>query len=194
MIVKRARSSGSLSDSKDENELCALMRRAQSGDENSYKDLLTRIEKMLKSFVKKSVSPQSTEDVVQEIILAIHHKRHTYNSEQFFLPWLYAIARYKVVDYIRAKTRGEVLSYKPEDFERLLVADANAVVDSVSVDDLEGILLKLPEKQRQIVKSVKIDGLSIKETALKFSLSESDIKVSIHRALKTLKVLFSEGP
>jgi RNA polymerase sigma-70 factor, ECF subfamily len=186
--------SGSLSHSKDERELSALMVKAQEGDGDSYKNLLTRIEKMLQSYVRKSVTQEFAEDVIQEIILAIHSKRNTFNREQFFLPWFYAIARYKVIDYIRAKKRQEVLVYDPEGFEDLLASDSSGLIDAVTVDDLAGILLQLPEKQREIVKSVKIDGLSIKEAAQKLSLTESDIKVNIHRAIKTLKVLFSGGP
>ena len=186
--------SSSLANSTDEKELSALMKKTQEGDGDSYKILLTRIEKMLQSFVRKSVSPDFSEDVIQEIILAIHSKRNTFNSEQFFLPWFYAIARYKIIDYIRAKKRQEIMVYDPKGFDELMAADQSGVMDVITVDDLDGLLVNLPEKQRQILKSVKIEGLSIKETAQKYSLSESDIKVTIHRALKALKILFSGGP
>jgi RNA polymerase sigma-70 factor (ECF subfamily) len=185
-----------LSQSKDEQELSHLMRLTQSGDSGAYNQLLTRIEKMLQSYVRKSVRDDMAEDVIQEIILGIHAKRNTFNTEQFFLPWLYAIARYKVIDYIRAKGKREVLLIDPEDSESLLASDILlasdffGVVDSFTVDDLESLFVDLPEKQREVIKSVKIDGLSIKETSTKLNLTESDIKISIHRALKTLKARY----
>ena len=184
----------SLSHSRDEQELSLLMRKAQNGDGEAYKQLLTRIEKMLQSFVRKSVNADMAEDVIQEIILGIHSKRHTFNTEQFFLPWFYAIARYKVVDYIRLKKKQEVLLFDHGDFERVIDSDVSGIMDSITVDHLEGMFSELPEKQRDILKSVKIDGLSIKEAAEKMNLSESDIKINIHRALKRLRHLFREGP
>src|SRR5258708_1068595 len=168
----------SLSHSRDEQELSLLIQKAQSGDGEAYNLLLTRIEKMLQSFVRKYVQADMTEDVVQEIILGIHSKRNTFNTEQFFLPWFYAIARYKIVDYIRAKKKQEVLLFDPEDFELLLNSDVSGVIDSMTVDHLEGMFSDLPEKQRDILKSVKIDGLSIRETADKLRLSESDVKIN----------------
>ena len=191
-MKKEKSEKSSLSKSRDEQELSELMRKSQNGDGEAYNQLLTRIEKMLHSFVRKYVQTDMAEDVIQEIILGIHSKRNTFNSEQFFLPWFYAIARYKVVDYIRAKKKQEVLLFDPEDFELLLNSDVSGVIDSVTVDHLEGMFSELPEKQRSILKSVKIEGLSIKETADKMRLSESDIKINIHRALKRLKLLFLE--
>jgi RNA polymerase sigma-70 factor (ECF subfamily) len=196
MNKRVSRATGSLSQSKDEQELSHLMRLTQSGDSGAYNQLLTRIEKMLQSYVRKSVRDDMAEDVIQEIILGIHAKRNTFNTEQFFLPWLYAIARYKVIDYIRAKGKREVLLIDPEDSESLLASDILlasdffGVVDSFTVDDLESLFVDLPEKQREVIKSVKIDGLSIKETSTKLNLTESDIKISIHRALKTLKARY----
>ncbi len=192
--MKKQVSRGSLSHSRDEQELSDLMVRSQNGDRDAYRQLLARIEKMLQSFVRKSVQADMVEDVVQEVILGVHSKRHTFNSEQFFLPWFYAIARYKVIDYIRAKKKQEVLLFNPEDLDVLLNSDVSGVMETLTVDHLEGMLSELPEKQRHILKAVKIEGLSIKETAGKFALSESDIKVNIHRAIKKLKGLFQERP
>jgi RNA polymerase sigma-70 factor (ECF subfamily) len=192
---RKASQGGSLTHSKEEQELRALMVKTQGGDGKAYNVLLVRIEKMLQSFVRKSIHIDNADDVIQEIILAIHAKRHTFNTEQFFLPWFYAIARYKVIDYIRAKSRNrEVQVFDGESLDEFPASDASGVIDVMTVDDLEGILSHLPEKQREIVKSVKIQGLSIKEAAEKLNLSESDIKVNIHRALKTLKVMFSGAP
>jgi RNA polymerase sigma-70 factor, ECF subfamily len=189
MNIVRTRK-GLLSDSKDEHELSELMRESQNGNSDAYNRLLTRISEMLKGYVRKSVAQDQVDDVLQEIILGVHLKRHTFNSEQFFLPWLYAIARYKVIDFLRSKGRNSRLVFTNEDLDLLAVSDVEMVVDSVSVDNLQQLISDLPEKQLTIVKTVKIDGLSIKEAALKLGFSESDVKVNIHRALKTLKAKF----
>ena len=52
--------------------------------------------------------------------------------------------------------------------------------------DLMGLLQTLPDKQRRPIECVKIDGLSVAETARLTGLSESAVKVGIHRGLKSL--------
>jgi RNA polymerase sigma-70 factor (ECF subfamily) len=170
--------------SKDETELSQLMKQTQDGDGSAYHVLLLRLEAMLQSFVRNYIRDDAYEDVIQEVILAIHSKRHTFNSEQLFLPWFYAIARYKVIDWIRAKGRAQVLiSVDPDDL-------ASAESNELSMDVLESMLDKLPEKQRDVIRVVKFDGLSIRDAAEKLNISESDIKVTIHRAIKNLKKIF----
>lgn len=191
-IVRTRR--GLLSDSRDERELSHLMKESQGGNSDSYAKLLMRVAQMLQSYVRKSVASDMVDDVIQEIILGIHLKRHTFNSEQYFLPWLYAIARYKVIDYLRRKGRQEKLFFSHEDLALLAVSDVELTVESVSTEKLEKIISTLPSKQLSVVRAVKIDGLTIKEAANKLGLSESDIKVSIHRALKTLKARFESEP
>lgn len=182
----------SLTNSKDELELSELMRASQNGNGESYKKLLMRISQMLQGYVKKSVDTDLADDVIQEVILAIHLKRHTFNSEQFFLPWMYAIARYKVVDFLRAKGRNSRLVFTDEDLDLLAVSDVDQVTSHLSVDSLELLISDLPQKQHLILKTVKIDGLTIKQAAEKLGFSESDIKVNIHRALSSLKLKFDE--
>lgn len=147
---------------------------------------------MLQGYVKKSVDTDLADDVIQEVILAIHLKRHTFNSEQFFLPWIYGIARYKVVDFLRAKGRNSRLVFTDEDLDLLAVSDVDQVTSHLSVDSLELLISDLPQKQHLILKTVKIDGLTIKQAAEKLGFSESDIKVNIHRALSSLKLKFDE--
>ena len=124
------------------------------------------------------------EDVLQEILLAIHVKRHTYDPEQFFLPWMYAVARYKLIDYLRKnKTLNAALSLESE----LEHIESLAVLDTTAELDLEKLLEVLSEKQQTVLRLVKVEGLSIEEAARKTGFSESDIKVTVHRAIKTLQ-------
>lgn len=182
-----------LKGSQDEKDLSALMRLAQGGDGKAYNELLVKVQKMLQSFVRKSVPEDHVEDVIQEIILAIHKKRSTFNPEQYFLPWFYAIARYKVIDHIRAKVRRRTISFTAEEFDQLTVLEVEPLLTHISSEDFNLLLEELPEKQKQAIRSVKIEGLSVKETAQKLGFTESDVKVTVHRALKTLKAKFQGG-
>lgn len=144
---------------------------------------------MLAKYIENSFSRfgmatgNGQEDVLQEILLAIHVKRHTYDPRQFFLPWMYAIARYKLIDYLRKnKVRAvESLDDELENIESLMA------IDNTAEADIESLLAGLPEKQRVILELVKLQGLSVEEAAKKTGYSASDIKVTVHRAIKTLQ-------
>src|SRR5262245_16711627 len=101
-MATRPRPPGSdLKDSLLERELSAGMARAQTGDAEAYRAVLTKLTDLARRYVRHALGRRhgvdmgDCEDVVQEILLAVHSKRHTHDPNQFFLPWFYAIARYK---------------------------------------------------------------------------------------------------
>lgn len=181
-----------LDNSLDEKRLSELMRRAQGGCADSYKALLLELEKMITSFVKNSFvrlglgDMCSCDDVTQEILIGIHTKRATYNSEQFFLPWFYSIARYKVIDHARkARTTSKFIDLEIDLVELNVVHQASK--DSETSHDLENLFDELPQKQREVLELVKVQGLTIAEAAAQTGFSHSAIKVTVHRAIKTLQ-------
>lgn len=181
-----------LENSSDEKRLAELMRKAQGGDSHSYRTLLLEIEKMISSFVKNSFyrlglgGTDAWEDVVQEILMGIHSKRATYNPNQYFLPWLYSIARYKVIDHARsARTVSKFIDLEL-DLVQLDIAFPNNMEPDTN-HDLQSLFDNLPKKQREVLELVKIQGLTITEAAARTGFSHSDIKVTVHRAIKTLQ-------
>lgn len=188
---RRARSGDPGDDLKHsalEGELSALMRRAQDGDTAAYRTLLERLEQLAQRYVRRAFGTRHgtdasrCEDVVQEILLGVHAKRHTHDPVQFFLPWFYAITRYKVIDEIRRIVADRRTDSLTDDLQ--VAAPWTDMTAALDVDDL---LRTLPEKQRTLVRMVKLEGLSIEETSGRTGYSESDVKVSIHRALKALR-------
>ncbi len=169
-----------------EQRLRALMLQSLTGDETAYRALLIKLSEHLRIFYRRRLKhlPVEVEDLVQEALLAIHNQRHTYDPAQPFTAWAYAIARYKLVDLLRRRGRRELLTDALDDSNDLLVAsDADA---SEARRDLNQLLATLPARQRDAIVHVKIDGRSVAETAGLTGTSESAVKVSIHRGLKTL--------
>ena len=172
-------------------ELSNLMRQAQGGDSESYKKLLFKVREILARYIRNSLarfrlsSTDSAEDLIQEALIAIHQKRGTYDSQQPFLPWMYAIARYKVIDHLR-KSKFEMNSVVSLDDE-LENVEAIAAFDEQPSFEVDGWIEALPEKQKKVLLLVKVEGLSIGEAAAKTGFSVSDIKVTVHRAIKTLQ-------
>ena len=90
-----------------EERLRSLLIRGLVGDASAYHIFLSELTAHLRSFVRRRLAhlPEEVEDLVQELLLAIHNQRHTYDSAQPLTAWVQAIARYKLVDLLRRRSR-----------------------------------------------------------------------------------------
>ncbi|HTU53620.1 MAG TPA: sigma-70 family RNA polymerase sigma factor [Acetobacteraceae bacterium] len=158
----------------------AWMEAAQSGDAGAYHRLLVEVSSWLRRYYARRLPPPTVEDAVQDALLAIHEKRHTYDPARPFGPWLAAIARYKWIDRLRAlKSAASV-----ELTEDLAVPDHEEAV--TSANSLERLLAELKPAQSDVIRMVKLEGLSIEEASARSGQSVSLVKVNIHRGLARL--------
>ena len=172
----------------NEAELGALMRASLAGDAAAYRNLLRRLSAALRAYYKGRLarigrSAAEAEDLMQEALMAIHTRRHTYNPAEALTPWVYAIARYKLIDHLR-QTRASMADLPIEDAEVIMAQDDYTGTDSAN--DLRRLLHKLPDKMRRAIQFVKLDGLTVAQAASKCGMSESAVKVNIHRGMKAL--------
>lgn len=166
--------------------LRGLFLRGLDGDAIAYKAFLQQLGAHLRAFLAKRLFgwPDEVEDLVQESLLAMHNQRHTYQPEQPLTAWVHAIARYKLIDLLRAKSVREALHDPIDDDLEIFAESATEVSDARR--DLSGLLDTLPDRQRLPITHVKLQGLSVTETAALTGMSESAVKVGIHRGLKAL--------
>lgn len=169
-----------------EAELRGLFLRGLDGDAAAYHAFLLRLSAHLRAFLARRLFgwPDDVEDLVQESLLAMHNQRHTYERDQPLTAWVHAIARYKLIDLLRAKASREAL-HDPLDDELEIFAASQAEAGDAR-RDLAGLLDTLPDRQRLPIVHVKLEGLSVAETAQRTGLSESAVKIGIHRGLKAL--------
>jgi RNA polymerase sigma-70 factor (ECF subfamily) len=175
----------------DEPELRALMLAGLDGDAISHKVLLKKLSSYLRAYFKGQLArigrgSVDAEDLVQETLMSIHTRRHTYDRAQLLTPWVYAIARYRFIDYLRRSKTASV-GLPIEEAEQVFAMDDVCSVES-SID-LKRLLAQLTPKTRQAVQWVKLDGLSVSEAAERAGVSQSAIKVSVHRGLNALSFL-----
>ena len=176
-----------------EERLKALFVRGLGGDTAAYHAFLADLTAHLRGFLRKRLFHQQddVEDLVQEILLAVHNGRHTYRPDEPLTAWVHAIARYKLTDYFRARSRREALNTPLDDeLEIFATSDAEA---ADARRDLGTMLDQLPDRQRLPIMHVKLQGLSVTETAKLTGLSESAVKVGVHRGLKALALKFQNG-
>lgn len=177
-----------------EPELQRLMTAGLDGDAEAHRMLLALVSGRLRAYFKTRLvrighGDVEAEDLVQEALIAVHTRRHTYDVSQPFTPWLYGIARYKFLDYLR-RTRLSMHDVPIDDtFEIVANDDIRAVESSY---DMEKLLEGLPPKMKEAIRYVKLEGLSVNEAAARSGMSASAVKVSVHRGLKRLARLIGE--
>src|SRR5258707_9041133 len=146
-----------------EAELKALMLASQDGDAASHRVLLDRLSRHLRAYFKGKLArtgrgAAEAEDLVQEAVLAIHLKRHTYDPAEPLTPWVHAIARYKLIDFLR-RSRASISDVPIEEADTIMAHDDN--VDAESTYDVKRLMERLPKNMRCSIEAVKLDGLSI---------------------------------
>jgi RNA polymerase sigma-70 factor (ECF subfamily) len=163
------------------------------GDAVAYQAFLKDMSAHLRAFFKRRLLslPDEIEDLVQETLLALHNQRHTYQSSQPLTAWVYAIARYKLIDLFRSRGSRESLHDPLEDDFQLFAASDTDACDARR--DLGYLLEQLPDNQRLPIVHMKLEGLSVIETAQATGMSESAVKVGVHRGLKALAALIGIG-
>jgi RNA polymerase sigma-70 factor (ECF subfamily) len=172
-----------------ESALRPLWMRAQSGDDAAYRQCLVMLAGRLRAYLKRRLSaiPDEVEDLVQETLLALHLQRGTYDPALPVSAWAFAIARHKLVDLWRRRGRRDSLHDSIDDVdEHLLMAEPD---DGGARRDLKVLLQDLSDAQRQAIVLTKLEGLSITQAAERTGVSESAIKVQVHRGLKRLAAL-----
>lgn len=171
--------------------LSQLMIAAQQGDQAAYRQLLGEITPVIKAFLRRRVfNHDLIDDILQDILIGIHKARHTYRPDQPFENWMYGIARHKLIDSIRKQTRIGGFETGADYIDDLPVTKTDPLPKGKKEDishDIKLALGALPEKQKKIVKYMKIQGHSVAETAKKFDMSESAVKTSTHRSLKKMQ-------
>lgn len=185
--MQRMQEAGRLNAGED--RLRKLLLLGLAGDEPAYHAFLRELSAHLRAFLRKRLvrMPDEVEDLVQESLLAIHNQRHTYDAGQPLTAWIHAIAKYKLVDLLRRRAKRELLTDPfDEEFDLASAADAEA---ADARRDLGKLLLLLPERQRLPIVHMKLEGLSVAETARLTGMSESAVKVGVHRGLKALAAM-----
>jgi RNA polymerase sigma-70 factor, ECF subfamily len=170
-----------------------LLIRGLTGDAVAYHEFLKAVSVHLRSFLRRRLAnlPHEVEDVVQESLIAIHNQRHTYDASQPVTAWVHAIAKYKLVDLLRRRGNREALNDSLEGDDSLSVSAGTEAIDARR--DIAKLLNLLPERQRLPILHVKLEGLSVAEAASLTGMSESAVKIGVHRGLKALAAKIRGG-
>ncbi len=173
-----------------EQRLRGLMLAGLAGEAKPYRTLLDELSGLLRAYYARRCPPGvDAEDLVQETLIAVHTRRATYDPSQPFTAWAYAIARYKLIDALR---RARLHLRAPEEAADALFVAPGAEA-AMAGRDLDKVMEGLPSRTRDLIRETRIEGLSTREAAEKHAMSESAVKVAVHRGLKALGAKFGGG-
>jgi RNA polymerase sigma factor (sigma-70 family) len=162
-----------------------LMLAARAGNEVAYQQLLRELDLWLRAYYARRLPYPAADDARQEVLLAVHAKRHTFAPSKPFGAWVTAIARYKWVDRVRDESRYKALTLD----EEIAIEDhEGAAISAAALDQLLG---RLKPAQESVIRLVKLNGLSIARASGATGQSAALVKINIHRGLKKLAALVS---
>lgn len=175
-----------------EQRLRGLLLKGLAGEALAYREFLTGLSAHLRAYFRRRLTslPDEIEDLVQDTLLAIHNQRHTYREDLPVTAWTHAIARYKLIDLLRSRAGRENLHDPLEDDLAVFASSDTDAVDARR--DVASLLEQLPDNQRLPLIHTKLEGLSVAEAAKVTGMSESAIKVGVHRGLKALAARMKE--
>lgn len=173
----------------DEHRWSTLMVHAQAGNESDYRQLLKELTIVIQKFLRSRFGNHDfIEDCVQEALIAVHLARHTYDPRRLFRPWLFAIVRNKAIDTLRQHRARKNAADRFQIEQEILSQPSRQSVSRTDI--LEGRLLEsLSPQHKEVLILTKIIGFSIVETSEKLGISESAVKVRVHRAIRKLQQL-----
>jgi RNA polymerase sigma factor (sigma-70 family) len=182
-----------------------LMRAAQDGDRAAYDRLLRQIIPIVRACARRHCqNAADIEESVQESLLTVHRVRHTYDPRRPFLPWLTAIAVRRSIDGLRRRARigrheaAELSAFDLEETGELqdrngTAQTADEAAEAASAGPrLAELLQRLPARQREALRMLKLQEMSLAEAALASGQTVGALKVNAHRALRRLRGLVSE--
>lgn len=167
-----------------------LLGAAIRGDRRAYARFLGAVTPLIRGIVRargRDLNESAVEDIVQDVLLAVHSKRHTWRETHPVRPWLYAITRHKVIDAFRR--RGRIVDVPIDGFEEILPAPEAA--DPTELSDMLRVIAELAPREAAIVRAIGLEGADVEETAARHGMSVVAVRVSLHRSLRRLAALRS---
>jgi RNA polymerase sigma-70 factor (ECF subfamily) len=179
----------------DDEAISALLRAGMSGDDAAYQSFFRNITPVLKAMVTAIARPVPVEerkDIMQDVLLSLHNKCHTWQQDRPVLPWIYAITRHKTIDFLRRYQRrsgngGDL------DIDAIIEILPARMDDPSVLIDLEAAMGKLTDNLSTSVRLMGLEGKSAAEAGADLGVSENAARINFHRGMKKLRQLLSLG-
>jgi RNA polymerase sigma-70 factor (ECF subfamily) len=175
----------------EEEETSALVERARTGDREAYAMLFDRFHDEIYRFATRRVGdPTAGQDVAADTFADAFRTIRRYEPTGApFEAWLYTIARRRVIDHIRARTRHDHGSLATETMHATTNGHETTVVDGVV---LRSLISRLPDTERDVIELRFMEDLDVEQTALRLGKQPGAVRIAQHRALIKLRTMMNE--
>jgi RNA polymerase sigma factor (sigma-70 family) len=182
----------------EERELSTLMRAAQRGDRAAYAQLVRKIMPLLQRVLRIRhgfFQAADRDDLMQDVLLSLHRAMATYDSQREFVPWLMAIMRNKVVDRARRFARSTANEILVDDWAEIGAAEpsSSCVERYGDPEALRQAISRLSPRHRKAIELFKLRELTSKEAATLMGTTPGALRVSVHRAINSLRASLGDA-
>ncbi|MFN9108618.1 MAG: sigma-70 family RNA polymerase sigma factor [Bacteroidota bacterium] len=172
-------------------ELTGKLLAGLAGDGTAYADFLSQLSPILRRVIGRKIPVADVEDVLQEVLISIHKARHTYDGERPLLPWVLAIASFRMTDHLRK-------SYSQMRHQSVDIADYENVLSAVTEntdgnESIHEMLNGATPRERNILSLMHVEGYTAKQVGTRLGMNESAVKVAAHRAIKKIRERLGNG-
>jgi RNA polymerase sigma-70 factor (ECF subfamily) len=202
LLLRRAasplRPQASAGRESEEQELSILMRAAQRGDRTAYARLVRKIMPLMQRVLRiryRFLQTADRDDLMQDVFLSLHRAMATYDSQREFVPWLMAIMRNKVVDRARRSARSSANEILVDDWDEIDAAEPSAshVEQYGDPEALRAAISRLSPRHRKAIELFKLRELTAKEAATVMGTTPGALRVSVHRAITSLRASLGDA-
>jgi DNA-binding CsgD family transcriptional regulator len=162
------------------------MRASMTGDAGAYRQLLVSLAPHVRAVSELGRPGERSRGPCARGSASHPPQTGTWDQWGPIGPWVAAITRNKLIDILRR--RGRHIIVPIEDVVDSLQAED--LTPELSTRDIDTLLEHLKPQQREIVRSISLNGSSIRETADRLQMTEGAVRVTLHRALKALAVFY----
>src|SRR5579872_560454 len=174
----------------------ALVRRAQSGDEAAFREIVEHYQSKVFSIIHGIVRQRNdVEDIAQQVFAKVYFSLKNFDFRSSLLTWIYKITVNECYDYLRKKRVRKLVyesDFSQEDAQRMETAepavDASVPADTrlAQRDLILKLLSKVSEEERNLILLKEVEGHSVEELAGMTGLNENTIKVKLFRTRQKL--------
>lgn len=175
----------------------ALIRRAQHGDEEAFRQIVQRYQGKVFSIIRGILRNRNdAEDIAQQVFTKIYFSLRKFDFRSALVTWIYKITLNECYDYLR-KQKVRKLTYESdlaeddlrridnvEDTRRNPAADIDRTTELKEI--VAKLLDKLSEEERQLLIMKEVEGYPVEELARLVSMNENTVKVKLFRARQKL--------
>lgn len=172
-----------------ENIWASAMRAERQGDTKAYDWLLRDIAQTLRIILRARLARSGfdrveAEDILQEVLIGLHEKRHTWDETRPIVPWVASIMRYKLIDGSRRMSRER---QRYVDIDHAWLEEWLTTSDTAMQEiEIAQQVASLPGHQKDVVTALALEGHDVKTTAANLDRSEASVRVTFQRALRRL--------